>query len=62
MEWYEIVLIILIVSFVVFIFGKMIYNKIKNKPSKECSCCKANLKRSIEDAKREVCSIRNSKF
>lgn len=59
MEWYEIVLIILIAAFVAFIFGKMIYDKIKKKPSKECSCCQADLKRSIEEARREVCGIRN---
>ena len=59
MEWYEILLIIAIVLFVSFIFGKMIYDRIKKKPSKECTCCQADIKRSIEEARREVCGIRD---
>ena len=50
----EIVLIIVTVSFVVFIFGRMIYKRIKGMPSEECSCCKSNMKRMMKRAKKEV--------
>ena len=59
MEWYEIVLIILIASFVCFIFGRMIYDKIKKKPSTECSCCKSNMQRSLKMAKKELCNLKS---
>lgn len=42
MELYEILLIICIVLFVVFIFGREIYRKIKKLPSRECYACKKN--------------------
>ena len=44
MEFYEIVLIVLIIAFVVYIFGKEIYKKIKKIPTGECACCHSNSK------------------
>ena len=38
----EILLIIGATSFVIFIFGKMIYARIKGKPSADCCECKKN--------------------
>lgn len=42
MEIYEIILIVLISLFVSYIFGKIIYRKIKKLPSSECCACKKN--------------------
>ena len=36
----EVLLIIAAASFVIFIFGKMIYARIKGKPSADCCECK----------------------
>jgi hypothetical protein len=49
----EIILVVLIVLFVSFIFGKEIYNHIKGKNS-ECSCCKSNMKRAMRNAKKAL--------
>ena len=49
----EIILIIVSVSFVVFIFSKMIYNKITGKNT-ECNSCKSNTKRMIKDVKKQL--------
>jgi hypothetical protein len=54
MEWYEYVVIVAAVAFVGYIFGKMIYNKIKGKPSYECSCCKSDLNKTIKKIEKEV--------
>ena len=54
MSFPEIMLIIISVLFVVFIFGRMIYKRIKGMPSDECSCCKSNMKRMMKRAKKEV--------
>ena len=53
----EIILIIASVSFVIFIFGRMIYKRIKGMPSSECSCCKSNMKRMMKAAKKEVAKL-----
>lgn len=50
----EIILIVISVTFVVFIFGRMIYRRIKGMPSQECSSCKINTKRMIKDVKKEL--------
>ena len=39
MEFYEILIIIAIISFLVFIFGREIYRKKKNLPTGECKGC-----------------------
>lgn len=36
---FEIIFAILVVAFVVFIFGREIYKKVKNIPSSECCSC-----------------------
>ena len=54
MEFHEILLIIVIVSFVCFVFGKQIYNKITHKPSDECSCCAMKSKRMIKIIKIDI--------
>ena len=38
----EVLLIIAAASFVIFIFGKMIYARINGKPSADCCECKKN--------------------
>ena len=53
----EIILIVLSVSFVVFIFGRIIYKRIKGLPSDECSSCKTNLKRMMKEAKKEIAKM-----
>ena len=53
----EIILIIVSVFFVVFIFGRMIYKRIKGMPSEECSCCKSNMKRMMKKAKKEISKL-----
>ena len=53
----EIILIIVSASFVIFIFGRMIYKRIKGMPSEECGCCKSNMKRMIKAAKKEVAKL-----
>jgi hypothetical protein len=55
----EIILIIVSASFVVFIFGRMIYKRIKGMPSDECSSCKVNMKRAMKEAKKEVKKIKS---
>ena len=54
MSFPEIMLFIVSVSFVIFVFGRMIYKRIKGMPSDECSCCKSNMKRMMKRAKKEV--------
>ena len=54
MEFEEILVIVLAVSFVCFIFGKEIYKKIKKIPSNECSYCKSNMSRALKKAKKAV--------
>ena len=53
MTFYEILLIILIVTFVVFIFGRAIYKKVKKLPSGECACCHSNFKRLVKKYKKK---------
>jgi hypothetical protein len=53
----EIILIVVSASFVVFIFGRMIYKRIKGMPSDECSCCKSNMKRMMKKAKKEISKL-----
>ena len=50
----EIILIVVSASFVVYIFGKMIYDKIKGKPTAECASCKSNMSRMMKKAKKEA--------
>ena len=52
MSWQEIVLIILAALFVCFIFGRMIYRRIKGKPSSECACCHKNMEKALREAKK----------
>ena len=53
MQAYEILLIIAIVAFVVFIFGREIYKKIKKLPSGECACCHSNSKRLLKNYRKK---------
>lgn len=55
----EIILIIVSASFVVFIFGRMIYKRIKGMPSDECFSCKVNMKRAMKEAKKEIEKLKN---
>lgn len=47
----EIIVIIVVVLFVGFVFGREIYKHIQGKSS-ECSCCKNNMNRAIKKAKK----------
>lgn len=51
MSFPEIVLLVVIVLFVCFIFGREIYNHSKGK-SRECACCKSNMQRAMKKAKK----------
>lgn len=53
MKIYEILLIILIVSFVLFIFGREIYKKVKKIPSGECSYCHSNSKKLLKQYRKK---------
>ena len=50
----EIILIVVSASFVLFIFGRMIYKRIKGMPSDECSSCKVNMQKMMKKAKKEA--------
>ena len=54
MSFPEIILIIASASFVCYIFGKMIYKRIKGMPSDECCSCKKNMTRMMNKAKKEA--------
>ena len=45
MDAIEILIIVCIVLFVIYIFGREIYNRIKNKPTGECKVCNMRSKR-----------------
>lgn len=49
----EILLIIAIIAFVTFIFGREIYRKIKKIPSGECSCCHLSSKRLLKNYRKK---------
>ena len=53
MEPYEIIFIILIIAFVVFIFGKEIYLKIKKLPNGECKYCHTSSKNLLKDYRKK---------
>ena len=54
MQFYEILLIIVIISFVVFIFGRQIYKKITHKPSDDCACCGMKSKRMLKEIRSSI--------
>lgn len=49
MDAYEILFIIAIVGFVLFIFGREIYRKKKNLPTGECSYCHSKSRNLLKD-------------
>ena len=49
----EIILIIAIIAFVVYIFGKEIYKKKKNLPTGECAYCHSNSKKLLKDYRKK---------
>ena len=53
MEFYEVLFIIAIVGFVLFIFGREIYRKKKSLPTGECSYCHSNSKRLLKDYRKK---------
>jgi len=63
MQIYEIIFIVIIVGFVVFVFGREIYKKKKNLPTGECSCCHSNSKRLLKNYRKKYgkkkCSCSN---
>ena len=61
MDIIEILIIILVVSFVLFIFGREIYNRIKNKPTGECKVCNMRSKRTLDEMRRAIKTNRCSK-
>lgn len=50
----EILFIIAIVGFVVWVFGKEIYKKIKHKPTGECECCALKSERVMKKIRKEI--------
>lgn len=53
MTFGEILFIILIISFVVFIFGREIYKKVKKLPTGECSCCHLSSKNLLKNYRKK---------
>lgn len=53
MTIYEVLFIILIVAFVVFIFGREVYLKIKHKSSGECRYCHSNSKKLLKQYRKK---------
>lgn len=58
MSFPEVILIILSVSFVSFIFGRMIYRRIKGMPNEECSSCKVKTKKILKSVKKELAKMK----
>lgn len=60
---FEILLIIVSISFVVIVFGREIYKKKNNLPTGECSCCHASSKRLLKNYRKKYgkkkCSCSN---
>jgi membrane-anchored glycerophosphoryl diester phosphodiesterase (GDPDase) len=52
----EIILIIVCSLFVLFIFGRMIYKRIKGV-NDECNSCKSNIKKMMKDVKKELAKL-----
>ena len=61
MDIIEILIIISIISFVAFIFGREIYNRIMNKPTGECKVCNMRSKRTLDEMRRAIKTNRCSK-
>lgn len=53
MQIYEIIFIVIIVGFVVFVFGREIYKKKNNLPTGECSYCHSNSKRLLKNYRKK---------
>ena len=49
MEFYEVLFIIAIIGFVLFIFGRELYRKVKKIPTGECSYCHSRSKNLLKD-------------
>lgn len=61
MDAIEILIIVCIVLFVIYIFGREIYNRIKNKPTGECKVCNMRSKRTLDEMRRAIKTNRCSK-
>lgn len=57
----EVLLVIVIVGFVVWVFGSEIYKKMKNKPTGECECCAMKNKRILNKIKKQIAVEKNKK-
>lgn len=53
MSFEEVVLIIIIVAFVVFIFGREIYKKVKKLPTGECSFCHSSSRNLLKNYRKK---------
>jgi len=54
MELIEIIVITISVLVVASVVGIWIYKKVKHKPTGECACCQANMKKTIKKMRREM--------
>lgn len=55
MEFYEILIAVLAISFVVIVFGRLIYKKINGKPIDSCGCTnKRDVNRMLNNIRREL--------
>jgi predicted negative regulator of RcsB-dependent stress response len=50
----EIIILIVIILFVVGVFGWRFYKVFIKKESSECACCKSNMNRAIKKAKKAL--------
>lgn len=54
MIFVEILVAILAISFVVFIFGRVIYKKMKGTYKGECEICEKRMKKNLKNIKNEL--------
>ena len=52
MKWYEIMIIIISIIFVLFIVGQYIYKRIKHYPTGECAQCHTSIRTFVKKYKK----------
>ena len=52
----EILVITFVVIFLVFLFGRYIYRKVKGLPTGECACCHKSKKQLLKEYHKYCCS------
>ena len=55
----EIIVILLVVSFFLFLIGRYIYKKVKGLPTGECACCHKSTKQLLKEYHKCCCAKEN---